>query len=333
MPRRKPYTKVYKKAQVRAEHVRRMSDVVFKGFQCLNSDCTEFIFIRRDEVINSDFEIRCPKCGFIHRQGKSTKFYEYELIDKRNNSVIERGDFQILHDNYISEAGEFKYCIICNCLKPLELFHKHSARISGRQGECILCKTIYNSIKNQTRLTEQHIEASQNRRLYIELTGHEKLDRKTIIERFGGRCFKCGEGSGKLKSDQVRFDHTLPAFYLWPMTNENATLLCDKHNSEKAEKWPSEYYNDDELRRLAIMTGYDYSLLKGQPQFNPAAIEKLKNPYVVDDLLERFSKYMPVIIKLRNRILKGTGFDFFKVSRTISSKWIQKANDELKNSS
>jgi len=42
MPRRKPYTKVVKRNQLRADHIRGMGDVVFKGFQCLNSECREF---------------------------------------------------------------------------------------------------------------------------------------------------------------------------------------------------------------------------------------------------------------------------------------------------
>ena len=46
MVRRKPYTKVDKTNQIRAEHVRGMGDTVFKGFQCLNSECQEFIFVR-----------------------------------------------------------------------------------------------------------------------------------------------------------------------------------------------------------------------------------------------------------------------------------------------
>ena len=58
MVRRKPYTKVNKTNQIRAEHVRGMGDIVFKGFQCLNSGCQEFIFIRKDEV-GGDFEIIC----------------------------------------------------------------------------------------------------------------------------------------------------------------------------------------------------------------------------------------------------------------------------------
>ena len=68
--RRKPYTKVVKTNQIRAEHVRGMGDVVFKGFQCLNSECKEFIFIRKNEI-GSDFEIVCPSCEIVMLSGSA----------------------------------------------------------------------------------------------------------------------------------------------------------------------------------------------------------------------------------------------------------------------
>lgn len=76
MPRRKPYTRVVKRNQLRADHVRGMGDVVFKGFQCLNSECREFIFVRKDEI-GMDFEITCPSCGLVLRSDGESKFYEY----------------------------------------------------------------------------------------------------------------------------------------------------------------------------------------------------------------------------------------------------------------
>ena len=90
------------------------------------------------------------------RSGDETKFYDYTLVDLRDGSVVEQGQFAILHDDYIAEAQEYKYCIICNAIRPLQFFHRHGSRKSGRQGECRLCKAIYNAIKNQTRLTDQH---------------------------------------------------------------------------------------------------------------------------------------------------------------------------------
>ncbi|MEW6418110.1 MAG: hypothetical protein AB1480_08315 [Nitrospirota bacterium] len=93
MPRRTLYTKVIKHNQMRAEHVKGMGDVVFKGFQCLNYNCTSYIFVRKDEIENSLFEIKCPTCGFIHKAGEETKFYDYTLKNIKSGSIIEIGGF------------------------------------------------------------------------------------------------------------------------------------------------------------------------------------------------------------------------------------------------
>jgi len=184
MTRRAPYTKVHKINQIRSDHVKRMGDVVFLGFQCLNHDCEEFIFIRKDSL-GEDFEIICPKCGYIMRSGEETQFYDYELRNLKSDELIQEGHFAISHDDYINEAQEYKYCIICNTMKPLIYFDRHSARVSGRQGECRLCKTVYNSIKNQSRITDQHREAAQKRRMYLDLAGNKKINSKEIYKRFG----------------------------------------------------------------------------------------------------------------------------------------------------
>ena len=238
MPRRTPYTRVEKSNEDRAEHVKGMGDVVFKGFQCLNSECEEFIFVRKDSI-SEIFEITCPSCGFLFRSGDETQFYSYELLDIRNDppSVIEDGNFTILHDDYIAEAKEYKYCIICNTIKPLDLFDRHSARQSGRQGECRLCKAVYNSIKNQSRITDQHREAAQKRRMYLDLSGGTKIDSEVIYQKFGYKCFKCGKDLRAVESQNEHpLDHTLPAVFLWPLTTANATLLCRDCNGEKSGK-------------------------------------------------------------------------------------------------
>ena len=327
MPRRKTYTKVVKTDQIRAEHVRGMGDVVFKGFQCLNSECMEFIFVRKDEI-GDDFEIACPSCEIVMLSGDETRFYGYKLEDQRDNSIIEEGTFAILHDTYVEEAQEYKYCIICNTIKPLDLFDRHSARKSSRQGECRLCKAVYNSIKNKTRLTDQHREASQKRRMYLNLSGSSKIKSEEIYKRFGYRCFTCKKALRKVDAKERPLDHTLPAVFLWPLTTENATLLCREHNGEKSGKWPSAYYSENELRALAVLTGVEYNILAGQPHYNPQAIERLKMPEQVDQLLTKYAAYMAEIIKLRNRILEHENFDFFNYSTTISSAWIRQANQE-----
>ncbi len=247
----------------------------------------------------------------------------------RDNTIIEEGMFMILHDDYVNEAQEYKYCVICNTIKLLHLFDSHRARKSGRQGECRLCKRVYNSIKNQTRLTDQHREAAQKRRMYLDLSGSTKINSKEVYERFRYRCFKCKVDLRNVDDEKERpLDHTLPAVFLWPLTTENATLLCRLHNGEKSGKWPSEYYTDKDLKELSVITGIPYDTLTSQPHYNPLAIERLKHPDVVDELLQKYAAYIPEIIKLCNRILEHEGFDFFEHSKTISPAWVRQANQE-----
>lgn len=330
MPRRSPYSNVRKTNQIRAPHVRGMGDVVFKGFQCLNPDCQEFIFVREDEI-GEDFRIVCPKCGYVHESGGETKFYDYSMDvndDDGNPVSTATGEFTILHDDYIAEAQEYKYCIVCNTLKPLEFFDHHSARASGRQGECRLCKKEYNAIKNGTRLTDQHREAAQKRRLLLDVAGSPKINSKEIEERYHHKCFNCGKDLSTVTDKREKpLDHTLPVYYLWPLSTENATLLCRTCNSNKSGTWPSKFYDDAHLRRLSILTGFDYDLLAGEPQYNPEAIAALHDPEKVDALLEKYAAYMPEVMKLRNRILRDTGFDFFSVSQNISDAYVRQADE------
>ena len=177
MARRKAYSKVTRRNQTRADHVKGMGDVVWKGFQCLNPQCTEFIFVRRDEI-GEDFAVSCPKCGAVLESGGETKFYDYSMdVQDENGELasVAQGEFTIYHDDYLAEAKEYKYCIVCNTIKPLEFFDHHASRASKRQGECRLCKKAYNEIKNGTRLTDQHREAAQKRRLLLDIAGSPKI--------------------------------------------------------------------------------------------------------------------------------------------------------------
>ena len=312
MPRRRPYTRVIKTNQVRAEHVKGMGDVVFKGFHCLNSDCQEFIFVRKEEI-GDEFNIPCPSCGLILQSGGESVYYDYELKDLRNNNVIEQGQFVVPHDAYVKEASDYKYCIICNTLKPLEYFDKHAARKSGRQGECTLCKGIYNSIKNQTRLIDQHREASEKRRLYGFLA-HEppKINVKEIFDTFDHKCFRCNKKLTYRTNGNI--DHTLPARLFWPIST-GATLLCSDCNNMKHGKWPSEIYSSGQLKRLSVLTGIPYEVLNGKAMVNPDAVGWLiKN---IDTFLERWIRYPEEIKKIRKTILDMTGIDIYSSAKTV----------------
>lgn len=264
-----------------------------------------------------------------------TKFFDYSMDVADENDVmtsVSKGEFTIFHEDYINESQKYKYCIVCNTMKPLHYFDNHKDRMSGRQGECRLCKKSYNEIKNGTRLSDQHRESAQKRRLLLDISGNPKINSKEIEKRYGNKCFCCGKDLSNVSSKLEKpLDHTLPVYYLWPLSTENATLLCRNCNGSKSGTWPSKFYNDNQLKRLSILTGFDYALLAGEPQYNPEAMEALHDSNKVDMLLEKFAAYIDEIIKLRNRILIDTGYDFFTVSKIISQKYIDMANDLIQN--
>ena len=132
MTRRTPYTKVEKKNFTRPARVEGQGDVLYRGFQCLNPECTNFIFVK-DQEITDDFKIVYDVCAFEHTAGETTLVYDYDLRDTRNDSIIESGKFETLHDDYIEEAKGYKYCIICATLKPLELLRSRATHISTRK--------------------------------------------------------------------------------------------------------------------------------------------------------------------------------------------------------
>ena len=317
MARRTPYTKVEKEGQQRPSHVHGMGDVVFRGFQCLNVVCQEFIVIREDEA-GPDFEIVCPACEFVHEAGGETKFFDYRLIHRQEGKVIEEGEFVVLHDDYVREAQRLKYCLLCYARKPLDLFDKHGSRQSGRQGECRLCKTIYNGIKNQSRVTDQHREAAQRRRLYKRLAGETvRIDSRAIFDKFGGRCFKCNRELHYTAAGQKNFhlDHTLPARLLWPISTGNATLLCPICNNEKHDLWPSAFYDGPKLRTLARLTDYHHALLSGPPCINEAAVEEILADPVA--FIDEWIPYPEEIRRVRSMILEYTKADIFEGARHV----------------
>lgn len=117
MARRAAYTKIKRSRFYQPDHVAGMGDRLFRGFQCLNKDCTAFILVP-DEDVTPDFSVECGTCGFRHAAGETTELYDYELVDERDGSLVESGAFEILHDDYLAEAHCFKYCIRCPIQKP-----------------------------------------------------------------------------------------------------------------------------------------------------------------------------------------------------------------------
>lgn len=263
--------------------------VVWRVLECCKPGCDALLKVSEDEPGFPEVTTKCPKCG------------------------------SEIGPDFIQRAPQWKYCRVCEWLQPLDAFHRHkpnsSSFRSGRQLECKVCKNLrINPNLNPKRTADQHREAAQKRRLYALLSGEPgKIDSKKVFDRFHGRCFKCGE---KLKytargRGNFRLDHTLPAKLLWPLTTENATLLCGEDvndcNNHKHDLWPAKFYTKPKLRELAVLTGFPFDSLAGSPKLNPAAVAKLRAN--VDQFLQRWIEYQDEISRIRKLVLEMEGFD------------------------
>jgi len=138
--------------------------------------------------------------------------------------------------------------------------------------ECRSCKAVINARLNPKRSKEQLHEASMRRRVAeMLLEGeNEKMNLKELFRRFGSRCFKTRKNLNFKDRRSWAIDHILPSKYLYPLTTSNAALLSREANENKRDRWPSEFYTNSELIRLARITGADLSLLSSkEPVINP----------------------------------------------------------------
>jgi hypothetical protein len=312
MSRRPPYSRVEKSGQHRPEHVKGQGDVVYRRFECFNPICTA-----TQRVIDADcgpgFSFECATCGYVLYDGGSEALFDYKLVEVDSGEEVAAGSFAPGHRDYLDQSERAKYCLNCYSLLPLKAFDRHGSRVSGRQGECRMCKRLYNDLKNWTRLPEQHREAADNRRMFRELSGETRLREPMakLLERFGGRCFACGRALRATSGgeDGYYLDHTLPVSYLWPL-DFGPTVLCRTCNGNKGDRWPSAYYDSDaKLRELSTLTGIPYATLTAEPKFNPEQLERLKAD--ADDVITRWVRYPDRLLALRNRILERAGVDVF----------------------
>ena len=309
--RRTPYSKVLKREQERPAHVQGQGDAVFKVLQCLAASCQAWIVVRRSEA-GPGFRIQCEACEHELRDGEATRFFDYDLlVDKK---VLESGNFVVDHAEYVRGSPDYKHCLLCYTLKPLDAFGKHAARPeSGRQGECRSCKTAYNEIKNKTRIAAQHREASQRRRLLGLLSGETtRINLDEIRERFNYKCFACGTA---IDERNEAIDHTLPVRLLWPLTTETATLLCKTCNGQKGVSWPSEFYEDPALRSLAVLTGIPYDRLAGGRVVNEDALAMVQGD--PDSFLVEWI-HRPDELKALRRLVKDiAGVDILEGAKNV----------------
>ena len=273
--------------------------VIWRVSEGYRTSCDQLMKVSEDQVEEwrkeeKAVQVNCPKCQYLN-----------------DDDIIER-------------ASRWKYCRVCEWLQPLENFHKHkptSSRSfrSGKQLECKSCKNLLiNPTLNPLRTSDQHREAAQHRRLYSILSGDiGKINSRVISNKFENRCFNCEKELMYREKRQRNWtlDHTLPAKYLWPMTTDNATLLCNECNNFKHDKWPSEFYPEEKFKKLAVLTGFPFDLISGPPKLNPESVKRILAN--IDKFIEDWIHYPEEIKKIRNLILEMETIDIFEVAKYI----------------
>lgn len=200
--------------------------------------------------------------------------------------------------NISNERNHLSFTNHCSAPHVLPCSHSGFGKIRSAEGgpvleleygfqlECRFCKKFeVNSPHNPQRNPAQMKEDAARRRgfellltdlfggsdslLYRKATGGRELA-DDVYERFDGRCFKCGI---KLGPKEMRLDHTRPLALLWPLDG-SATALCTTHNSEKRDRAPADYYDADQIERLALLTGLPLDQLL-DPSPNRKALELL----------------------------------------------------------
>jgi hypothetical protein len=210
----------------------------------------------------------------------------YLQHDQSFDLVIESGSLLEANEHHLIKLKKCSYCQRYLPLNPNRLgslaFHKHNAKVTNHQNECRSCKKWrINGELNKLRTTDQLNESSvitRERKIFLQdstalarfkLSNGEGL-KSFIWKRFGKKCFKCNK---KLLLKEVQLDHTRPLAYLWPI-DEYATCLCATHNNEKKDRFPVEFYNDQELQALSAITGLDYHQLANK-SLNAEHLERI----------------------------------------------------------
>ena len=245
---------------------------VWVGFICLN--CNELNNLKIGNSLIDPItaygtaDWSCSKCKYVHSKKSDLPFKnwnnDFKIAKSLKAQRFWEAFFRIATEN---PEAYWKQCNTCGRILPFAAFSKHVGwGPLERQMECRGCKGAINAALNPKRTKQQLHESSVRRRiadLFVE-GENEKIDIKNLFKIFEGKCFKTGVKLDIKKRASYEIDHILPSKWLYPLTKENACLLSTNANNNKRGKWPSEFYTNNELIKLAKITGADLSLISSR---------------------------------------------------------------------
>ncbi len=291
------------------------------GFVCLSCCKLNNIRIGKNlldpQISYNEASWRCNFCGFIHNKNTDLPFKNWPKIFTQSESIKAQrfweAFFRILTEH---PESYWKQCNACGRILPFLAFSKHKGwGPLERQMECRSCKGAINAYLNPKRTKQQLHESSVRRRIAdMFLEGeNEIIDIKDLFIRFDYKCFKTKKKVDINKRNTWAIDHILPSKWLYPLTEENAALLSKDANDNKREKWPSQFYTNNELIELAKITGADLNLLSSKEPILNIRID-------VNKCVERYLKVRERSnLKKRIKELKKI-LSTYKISNLLSAE-------------
>lgn len=298
------------------------------SFVCIK--CSRVNFQRVDNTLLSPTEAyenalwKCSRCNFIHSKSTDLPIKGFDRKDLpfkkwgreiRSHASVAAQRFWKAFFAIATEypSSYWKRCNTCGRILPASAFSGHKGwGPLEKQMECRSCKAIINANLNPKRTKDQLHESAVRRRIGdLLFPGEEKnINIEDLFARFESKCFKTGKVLDIKDRKSWAIDHILPSKYFYPLTRENAALLSRGANENKRDKWPSKFYDNNELKRLAIITGANLSLISNKkPVVNEnidvnAAVTRLLSVRGATDLSRRIEEIKKVLMiyGLTNRL-------------------------------
>ncbi len=258
---------------------------------------------------------KCNRCNFIHSKNSDLpiKGFDRKVLPFKAWSESIRSHASVAVQRFwkafFAIATEYsssywKRCNTCGRILPASAFSGHKGwGPLEKQMECRSCKAVINANLNPKRTKEQLHESAVRRRIGdLLFPGEEKnINLEDLFARFESKCFKTGKVLNINDRKSWAIDHILPSKYFYPLTKENAALLSREANENKRDNWPSKFYNNNELKHLAIITGANLSLISSKkPIVNEnidvdAAVTRLLSVRGATDLSRRIEEIKKVL--------------------------------------
>ena len=166
--------------------------------------------------------------------------------------------------------------------------HKLNKEGHPIQPYCKESKKLYvNSRHNKLRTKDQLLEGTygaRTRGIVTAVLGNSpKISVDEIFKKFNNCCYNCLKLINIIDRKSYQIDHFMPACGYWPLTQDNATLLCKKCNQSKKDHHPFVFYSKEK-----------FEFLKSK-QINVDSI--VNSNYILNDnMLIDFDKNFDIII-------------------------------------